>query len=340
MSLFMTHRIRVIPTLINAPHRAGLTGFLCLLWAGSKEGRSFRDVNIKAIYQKILHATPQSFALQLNDFGGTRPSYYIHRDDDFFFYKLLEVLDHSMSLGLHFEAQELVKNALPDLPSSNSSFWKQWRGLLTLIETLIPILKRHNNSALDDASGRFIKPALCTAAHALIDSRPIEPKDWNRTSGKREKCHCAPCISLSQFLANPRESVGRFRYSKKTRDHLQYSLNTQDFIFDTERNGTPHTLMVRKTNNEYSGLSNEWRHSVNEMKSRIKRAYNDFLKVLLGDDFAAALPELIREGLDLGASAPLQPVPASTQNRRGGTRSVAGVKRKSEVVDLTEDASD
>lgn len=335
----MTYRIRVIPTLVDAPHRAGLTGLLCLLWTRLKEEPSFRDVNIKPVYPKVLHATPHSFALQLDDFI-VRPRFYRMSDHEFSFEKWLEVLDHSMALELRSEALDLVKNALPNLPTYDSPFWKEWRGLHTFIENLAVILKRYSNSDLEDASRSFIKYALCTAAHALVESHSIKPKDWIRSNKKTDCCDCGPCRSLKEFFANPNEIVGFFKYAEKTRKHLQYSLDLEDFKFATERNKSPFTLIIRKTNNEYTRLSNEWKSSVSEMKDRIERVYADFLKTLLGDDFATELPETVREGLNLGDSAPLQPVRASKQNRRGGTRSVAGVKRKSEVVDLTEDASD
>lgn len=193
---------------------------------------------------------------------------------------------------------------------------------------------------MNNASQNFIGSALRTSAYSLAEARPTEPKDWRRMSGKSNNCNCAPCLSLDQFLADPHRAVGRFSYAERTRKHLQYNLNFTDFKFVTERSRTPYTLVVHKTNNEFSRLITKWKKGATEMGLRVRQLNTGFLKSLLGEELAA-LTEVIREDgnskSQASQSRSLQPKPASTQNSRA-TDPIAGIKRKAEVIDLTGDA--
>lgn len=249
----------------------------------------------------------------------------------------LQIFDHLITLGLHSEALVLINNTLPDLPGPGSPFWKEWRALFAFIERFASILERHHNSDMNNASLNFIGSALRTSVYWLAEARPIEPKDWRRISGKTRNCNCEPCLELERFLANPHQAVGRFKYAQKTRDHLEYSLKYDDFKFDTERGRSPYTLVIHKTNNEFSRLTKKWKQDTTEMGLRIRKLNTGFLKSLLGEELAA-LTEVIGEGGNpesrVSQSQPLQPTPASTQNSRA-VDPVAGAKRKAEVIDLT-----
>ncbi|KAJ4303129.1 hypothetical protein N0V90_002021 [Kalmusia sp. IMI 367209] len=340
----------ILPTLINSPNRAGLAGFLCQLGTKSTHDPSFRDTIARPTYQKILQAVSLTFTLDLSDFtrssdyGAGYDSEYLSPDTSDavtgYCAEYLDIYDQFMALELHSEALVLIDNTLPDLPGSNSPFWKEWRALFAFIERFASILERHHKSDMNNASQNFIGSALRTSAYSLAEACPTEPKDWRRMSGESINCNCGPCLSLAQFLADPHRAVGRFSYAEKTRKHLQYSLNYEDFKFDTERGRTPYTLVVHKTNNEFSRLTAKWKGDITEMESRIRDMNTGFLKSLLGEELSA-LTEIIGEGRKLKSRAPqsksLRPIPASTQNSRA-TGPVAGVKRKAEVIDLTDGA--
>jgi hypothetical protein len=334
------HSVSIVPTLINSPNRAGLACYLCELGAESGQDPSFRDAIVRPTYQRLLQTVSFTFTLDLSDFtgpsnhwAGYNSGYSLPNTADAltaYCKEYLEIFDHVMTLGLHSEALALIDNTLPDLPGFNSPFWKEWRTLFTFIERVASSLGRHPNSSMSNASRTFICSALRTSAYSLAKARPTEPKDWKRLSGKVDNCNCEPCISLDKFLADRHKAVGRFSYAEKTREHLQYSLNYEDFKFDTERGQKPYTLVVRKTKNTFSRLDAKWKKDVIEMESRIRRLHTGFVKRLLGQELAA-LTEIICKGRDPGAWALqpelLQPIPATTQNTRAAGP-IAGVKRK------------
>lgn len=76
---------------------------------------------------------------------------------------------------------------------------------------------------------------------------PAAPADYRRSS--KLSCTCSYCKELSQFLADPYESVHRFRVRKELRRHLHGVIdgNGCDLTHVTDRSGSPQTLVCTKT---------------------------------------------------------------------------------------------
>jgi hypothetical protein len=82
---------------------------------------------------------------------------------------------------------------------------------------------------------------------ALTAQEPHEPTDFRRPADV--KCKCAHCEELRRFLDDPREEVHRFRAVQQVRRHLEDAIrsNACDVACETERRGSPHTLVCTKT---------------------------------------------------------------------------------------------
>ena len=69
----------------------------------------------------------------------------------------------------------------------------------------------------------------------------------------RFMCSCKDCMELKCFLIHPTETQHQFRVNKSRRQHLHDQLDSTraDVIHKTELTGSPHTLVVTKTNASY-----------------------------------------------------------------------------------------
>ena len=63
-------------------------------------------------------------------------------------------------------------------------------------------------------------------------------------------CSCKDCVELIQFLEHPTAMEHRFKLDPQRRYHLQQQLysSREDVTHTTEHIGSPHTLVVTKTN--------------------------------------------------------------------------------------------
>ncbi|HWE03486.1 MAG TPA: 2OG-Fe(II) oxygenase [Tepidisphaeraceae bacterium] len=80
---------------------------------------------------------------------------------------------------------------------------------------------------------------------------PQAPADWRRNS--KISCKCGDCAELRKFLDDPAAEKGRFAMAEARRQHLQQiiSQNKLDVKHETERRGSPHTLVCTKTRASY-----------------------------------------------------------------------------------------
>ena len=139
---------------------------------------------------------------------------------------------------------------------------------------------------------------------------------------------------------DPKERVGRFSYAQATRRHLEDKLDRHNFDLVTEASRIPHTLVVTKTRNKHEMDLKGWQNSIDEMRKELDGL--DVLLEPLGINATAAADldaHLVSAGAAEGvvpAAKQLQLASASVQNL-GAPKQVAGVKRKSDVIDLIED---
>jgi hypothetical protein len=93
--------------------------------------------------------------------------------------------------------------------------------------------------------------AIREQLEALTAKAPEAPADFRRPA--KLSCSCADCRELSEFLADRREEVHRFRVAQGRRDHLENTIRNDrcDVSCKTERTGSPYTLVCTKTTRSY-----------------------------------------------------------------------------------------
>jgi hypothetical protein len=102
--------------------------------------------------------------------------------------------------------------------------------------------------------GRVVKGWLgrCRAEfEKRTEHAPIRPADFRRPA--KLSCTCPDCRELSEFLANPQESMHRFPLRKERRRHLHQIIDSNgcDLTHETLRVGSPQTLICTKTTASY-----------------------------------------------------------------------------------------
>jgi hypothetical protein len=112
------------------------------------------------------------------------------------------------------------------------------------IVSLGPWLKKHVKEPFP-ALTKWVD-AVRKQLEALTAREPQEPKDFRRAAPV--DCKCELCSELKRFLEDPHEKVHRFPVRKELRQHLhqQIDRNKIDLIHQTERKGSPQTLVCTK----------------------------------------------------------------------------------------------
>jgi len=95
------------------------------------------------------------------------------------------------------------------------------------------------------------EPYRGAALQPLIAAPPRPPPDWARVGVT--SCDCADCVMLDAFLRDPRRERERFPLRKDRRLHLHRIIDHEqlDTTHQTERRGSPHTLVCTKTDGSY-----------------------------------------------------------------------------------------
>jgi hypothetical protein len=103
---------------------------------------------------------------------------------------------------------------------------------------------RKSISADDDYEHLWHHAATILLARS--EHPPKAPKDWRQAG--RIRCTCGDCRELQTFLFNPVEQTHRFRRRKDRRRHLHEQIQRHglDMTHETERRGSPQTLVCTK----------------------------------------------------------------------------------------------
>ena len=80
---------------------------------------------------------------------------------------------------------------------------------------------------------------------------PEQPRDW--VIETRLACDCANCARLQAFCADPEATTVRFRMRQDLRAHVESTIRIRqpDIDCETERKGSPHTLICTKNRATY-----------------------------------------------------------------------------------------
>ena len=119
-----------------------------------------------------------------------------------------------------------------------------------------PILNTVGPAILDISRAAAIDGSLqellsyCTSKLEKSIQKIPTPSSYARPV--KFSCSCNDCVPLKQFLQHPDKEIQRFRMSEKRRYHLELQIRgLADVTHSTERIGSPHTLVVTKTQEAY-----------------------------------------------------------------------------------------
>ena len=123
------------------------------------------------------------------------------------------------------------------------------------------------------AASEPVSPGFATAvaargklsAHGTA-APPEEPRDW--VIETRLACDCANCARLQAFCADPEATTVRFRMRQDLRAHVESTIRIRQLDIDceTERKGSPHTLICTKNRATYERRCAEYAEDIANMR--------------------------------------------------------------------------
>jgi hypothetical protein len=182
-------------------------------------------------------------------------------------------------MELNAELDRIVKKLLTSMRTAQLEFFHG-----VYIPLLKLLVKRFSEKASINSSSfqPLFHQILCYFIFRYVKPRPTPPKDWKQAT---VRCNCVDCQSLNRFLASPTERVGRFSVAKKRRGHLHSMLNGSDCTHETERRGSPQTLVVTKTRAGYQAAHKAWLSRCSVAKNHLEELGAEALKGLLGETY-------------------------------------------------------
>jgi hypothetical protein len=320
-----------------------------------------RENIAKSAYRNVAEAFVARWKLSVDDVTkmalhkGQSPRYY-HDPTRPTAPVVLEALDQCMKFGLEHEGCHILKQNLPLLPPSLDKFWLRWLELHTFYLSLLALLKRHNSVPLNNLSSKWLINAIESAATHLARTRPQEPTGWPAPRKRRIKCVGKHCRALERFLNDHTQATHRFSEIASIRKHLEDALGrTPDLRMETQKNGSPYTLVVNKLGLDYTQKKAIWEQETVKMRKEVGALVSPFTTNIFGGvitqlvglekrPVTAEVAGRAGEGSaedNTGAATgrtrrSLQPATASVQNVVA-VPALAGTKRKADVIDLTED---
>lgn len=153
--------------------------------------------------------------------------------------------------------------------------------LVPLIRSLASELPKLSNS-LPHYQNLF-QQVLHQCIKDQVGEKPSPPQNLGR-GGNKEKCYdsggiyststkrneCKDCRALNDFLAAPDRSEWRYKAAEPGRKHLDRRLYGLDYNSFTDKSqGTPYTLVIRKTDKSYRDALQQW-------ERRCAGAWSDF----------------------------------------------------------------
>ena len=113
--------------------------------------------------------------------------------------------------------------------------------------------------------------ADCLLSRSAVLPRP--PADW-AIPADRLSCGCEHCAELRLFCAEPDADVHRIPIRKELRAHIRHQIEHAgiDIRCETERRGSPYTLVCVKTRATYERRLRQYREDVAEMRRLVATA--------------------------------------------------------------------
>ena len=194
---------------------------------------------------------------------------------------IVSLISHCLALKLTTELKGILNRLIEEATTLPVELFETiyipfLKGLTTmLLEKKLPLQ--------DLLFQMFFQSMISIYIIRYVQSKPTPPKDWVRT---KLTCSCVDCRSVNTFLIDPQQRVGRFAVNKQRRQHLHSQFNGKiGFTHETERRGSPQTLVITKTQAAHQAATKAWSERSNIARNHLKSFPQDALKQLLGDKF-------------------------------------------------------
>ncbi|QDS73371.1 hypothetical protein FKW77_007200 [Venturia effusa] len=261
--------------------------------------------------------------------------------------ELFELVAKGLTFGLKEEGIKIIEKHVGDL-CGHSGPELAHDDVIYIITTFVTFATSHQGVVSDALAARLFKCLLKRALYEFVQRKPSQPCNWTQ---KKKGCgSCKDCEDFDRFLLDPVATTQRFRTNLERRSHLS-SYAGEWFITETDRRGSPHTLVITKTNREYEHDIKIWTKQFHDMPLLWKDIQTPYMKRVLGPEDYAKLVELrsLRKREYL-SPAPLPSMTSQTLNarqpglnaetkRKADTElnQAAGTKKKVEIIELDSD---
>ncbi|MCI0701640.1 MAG: hypothetical protein L0241_11210, partial [Planctomycetia bacterium] len=129
---------------------------------------------------------------------------------------------------------------------------------ISALTDLGPWIKKHLKKPCEALS--YWLAACCEQLETLTATEPVAPADFRREA--KLTCDCADCKELKKFLLDPRERVYRYRARQDRRQHVERNAYGNDMDFETDRKGSPQTLVCTKNTASYDAKLKKYREDL------------------------------------------------------------------------------
>ncbi|KAI9836173.1 MAG: hypothetical protein M1837_003436 [Sclerophora amabilis] len=230
--------------------------------------------------------------------GADRPSESVSASD------LVNLLEMCMILGLEGEIDQIFKRLKSEATTVDvSALGKIYIPLLGQLAEVI----RKRQHPLTETYRDFYRHSVESYILRFVGIEPAYPVDWKRD---RRGCGCWECKDLDTFLLNPAEPSAKFSTNLRRRNHLANRLggtyNNKNYPMTTETAGSPHTLVVYKTDNEWKSAVSAWKKRFKTASLQLRAMHHETSKQLLGEKYEELFElRMVRLDRDTTSSAAL-----------------------------------
>jgi hypothetical protein len=163
------------------------------------------------------------------------------------------------------DAPELRRSACDAVAEAHS-----FDSARVIVAALSLMRARDRKTISPDDDYKHLWHHAATLLLARSEHPPEAPKNWRQEG--RIRCTCGDCRELQRFALDPVERTLRFRLRKDRRRHLHQQIQRHglDMTHETERRGSPQTLVCTKTRRKYERQCAEHKADVTAM-SRLLR---------------------------------------------------------------------
>lgn len=216
--------------------------------------------------------------------------------------------------------------------------------LLPFLHSIQDLAKRHMNLAVGPAVKAAYTQVLEQYVRRFVQQQPSAVENW---SCNAVSCRCPDCQRLTAFLVS-QQQVGRFAVNKQRRQHLHQQLDShcRDCKHETERRGSPQTLVVTKANRS-KAAQQAWLQRCSEAHVELMKFDQGLLEGLLGEQYDRTVnmrmvtidpsrgPGFAGRQLLQARSNPPAALAGTKRKAAGADASgPSAAKRKVEVIDL------